>query len=49
MILLISLEISYYGQTLVILNPQAKEALIDIRYNSLISKNRNTSAGFSAI
>ena len=42
--ILIALEINYHGGTLVKLNPQTKETLIDIIYPSLISKTKNTSA-----
>ena len=42
--ILIALEINYHGGTLVKLNPQSKENLIDILYPSLISKTKNTSA-----
>ena len=43
--ILIALEINYHGGTLVKLNPQSKENLIDIIYPSLIAKTKNTSAG----
>ena len=42
--ILIALEINYHGGTLVKLNPQSKENLIDIIYPSLIAKNKNTSS-----
>ena len=42
--ILIALEINYHGGTLVKLNPQTKENLIDVIYPTLISKTKNTSA-----
>ena len=42
--ILIALEINYHGGTLVKLNPQSKENLIDIIYPSLLAKTKNTSA-----
>ena len=49
--ILIALEINYHGGTLVKLNPQSKENLIDVIYPSLISKTKNSSAagGFENI
>ena len=49
--ILIALEINYHGGSLVKLNPQTKENLIDIIYPSLISKTKNTSGagGFEII
>ena len=41
--ILIALEISYHGGSLVKLNPQSKENLIDVIYPSLISKTKNSS------
>ena len=41
--ILIALEINYHGGTLVKLNPQTKENLIDVVYPSLLSKTKNTS------
>ena len=43
--ILIALEINYHGGTLVKLNPQSKETLIDIIYPSLLSKTKNTTGG----
>ena len=40
---LIALEINYKGGTLIKLNPQSKENIIDIVYYSLLSKTKNTS------
>ncbi len=42
--ILIALEINYHGGTLVKLNPQSKETLIDIIYPSFLAKTKNTSA-----
>ena len=42
--ILIALEINYHGGTLVKLNPQTKENLIDVVFPTLISKTKNTSA-----
>ena len=41
--ILIALEINYHGGTLVKLNPQKKETLIDIVFPSLMSKTKNSS------
>ena len=49
--ILIALEINYHGGTLVKLNPQTKESLIDVVYPSILSKTKNTSTnmGFENI
>ena len=49
--ILIALEINYHGGTLVKLNPQTKESLVDVVYPSLLSKTKNTSTnmGFENI
>ena len=41
--ILIALEINYKGGSLIKLNPQSKENIIDIIYSSLLSKTKNTS------
>ena len=41
--ILIALEIRYKGGSLIKLNPQSKENIIDIIYSSLFSKTKNTS------
>jgi len=41
--ILLALEINYQGSSLVKLNPQSKENLIDIIYPSLLSKTKNSS------
>ena len=41
--ILIALEVNYHSNSLVKLNPQSKENLIDIIYPSLISKTKNSS------
>ena len=41
--ILIALEIIYKGGSLIKLNPQSKENIIDIIYSSLLSKTKNTS------
>ena len=41
--IILALEINYQGSSLVKLNPQSKENLIDIIYPSLLSKTKNSS------